>query len=92
MQWSAAIISEAKMWSRNARETTGLDAMNAKARMTCKSTIGEDGSIDDYCFIFLDLLGDRGVKLKNGEGVDGCTYFMVYSGRLDLGGKICIML
>ncbi len=47
MQWSAAITSEAQMWSRNARETTGLDAMNAKARMTCKSTIGEDGSIDE---------------------------------------------
>src|SRR5712692_2032394 len=44
MQWSAAITSEAQKWSRNARETTGLDAMKAKARVTCKTTIGEDGS------------------------------------------------
>jgi hypothetical protein len=73
MQRSAAIASEAQMWSRNARETTGLDAMKAKAKIE----VGEVGSIHGYCFFFLDLLGDRGVKLRNGERVDGCTYFMV---------------
>ena len=48
MQRSAAIISEAQMWSRNARETTGLDAMKVKPRMTCKAEAGEDGSIAGY--------------------------------------------
>jgi hypothetical protein len=64
------------MWSRNARETNGPDAMKVKARMTCKTGIGEDGSIDGYCFIFFDLLGDRGVKLRSEEGVEGCAYFL----------------
>ena len=49
--------------------------MKAKARMTCRTGVDEDGSIDGYCFIFLDL-GDRGVKLRNEEGVEGCTYFI----------------
>ncbi len=76
MQRSAAIISEAQMRSRNARETNGLDAMKAKARMTCKTGVGEDGNIDGYCFIFREFLGGRGVKLRNEEGVEGCTYFI----------------
>ena len=52
MQRSAAIISEAQMWSRNGRETNGLDVMKAKARMTCGTGVGEDGSTDGYRFIF----------------------------------------
>src|SRR5258707_12966693 len=84
MQRSVAMTNEAQMWSRNACETTVLDAMKAKPRMTCKTGVGEDGSIDGYFFIFLDWSGDRKGKLRNEEGVEGCTCF--YGTVTDSGG------
>ncbi len=68
MQQSAAIISEAQMRSRNACETNRLNAMKAKVRMTCKTGVGEDGSIDGYCFIFLVGRWRSKVKEWGGSG------------------------